>query len=302
MSNFKINVFGDYARPGLEFRRILVPTDFSAGAMRALDCARAIAKNSQATIFLLHVIPTDVFELASPETSCEALSKARAFAKQQLDQMTLEGKAQGIEHEAIIAEGPVWLMISEILKARQIDLIAAGTQGRSGSKKPVLGSVAEKIYRMADCPILTVPSEMEIPPGQDGLKHVLFATNFKPHNERAAAVAHRFDSRQNVRLTVLHVVEDSVESASPGQRLVEEFVIKRLRKVLPESCLEQCQPKFEVRFGRPVEEILNAADELDSNLILLGLRAAQRTAGHLPSAVAYGIVCQAHCPVLTLHQ
>lgn len=290
-------------RPGLEFRRILVPTDFSPGARRALDCARSIAGKFQSKIFLLHVIPTDFFELDSPQTSLEALTLAREFAKQQLDRLASEAESLGITHETIIAEGSAWPAISGAIKANQIDLLAIGTQGKSNSKKLVLGSVVEKIYRMADCPILTVPPQLETTSGQDlDFQHLLFATNFKPHNERAAVAAHLFESHQNVRLTVLHVVEDSSESSSPSQKLVEEFMIKRMRKMLPEGCPEQPNQDFLVRFGKPDVEILAAAEQLKSNLILLGLRAAPRTAGHLPSPVAYSIVCQSACPVLTLHQ
>lgn len=288
-------------RPGPEFRRILVPTDFSTGARRALESARSVARTFQSKILLLHALPTELFELASPQTSRDALAMAREFGKQQLEQLASEGEQLGITHETLLAEGPAWAMISEAIKSHQIDLVAVGTHGRSGSKKLGLGSVAEKIFRMADCPVLTIPPQIDSSAALQ-LDRVLFATNFKPHNERAAAVAHLLESRQDVRLTVLHVVEDSPEAPSPGRKLVQEFILNRLRKALPEKGPESGQPEFAVRFGKPVEEILAAASELNSNLILLGLRAAPRTAGHLPSPVAYGIVCQAACPVLTLHQ
>jgi nucleotide-binding universal stress UspA family protein len=268
-----------------------------------LECARSIARKFQSEIHLLHVIPSDVFEMASPETSREALAMARESAKQQLDGLAAEGRSLEIVHKNTLAEGPTWQMISETIKARQIDLVVVGTHGKSASKKLVLGSVAEKIFRMADCPILTVPQQFEIVPGREvALDRLLFATNFKPHNERAARIAHAFERHPSVMLTVLHVVEDSAESSLPSQKLVEEFMVKRMHKILPEGCLEQCKPEFVVRFGKPVEEILATANHFHSNLILLGLRAAERSAGHLPSAVAYGIVCQAACPVLTLHQ
>jgi nucleotide-binding universal stress UspA family protein len=303
MSNFKMNVHGDGARHELQVRRILVPTDFSAGARRALECARAIAAKFQAKVVLLHVIPSGVFEFASPETSCEALAKAKEFAQQQLHRLMSECESCGIAQEGIVEEGPIGGTISEAIKSYQIDLVTVGTHGKSNSKKLVLGSVAEEIYRMADCPILTVPPQIESPADRGfELRHLLFATNFKPHNERAASIAHMLECRQIMKLTVLHVIEDSTESSLPSQKLVEEFMIKRMHKLLPEGCLENCKPEFAVRFGKPVEEILATAKQRQSNLILLGLRAAQRTAGHLPSAVAYSIVCQAACPVLTLHQ
>jgi nucleotide-binding universal stress UspA family protein len=303
MSDSLIAPRTDSASLGPAFQRILVPTDFSTGARRALEFARSIARDFQSKIFLLHVIPTEAFELSSPETSRQALALASEFAKKRLAQLAAEGELLGIEHEVIAAEGPAWPMISETIKAKQIDLVTVSTHGRRIGKRLVLGSVAEKIYRMADCPILTVPPQFEMQAaGEIVPNRLLFATNFKPHSERAAAIAHLFECRQSVRLTILHVVEDSGESALPSQNLVEEFILRRMRKVLPEGCFEECKPDFAVRFGKPAEEILAAADQLQAKLILLGLRTASRAVGHLPSPVAYAIVCQAACPVLTLHQ
>jgi nucleotide-binding universal stress UspA family protein len=303
MSNFKTTVQDTYDRPGLEIRNILVPTDFSLGARKALECARSIASKFKAKVFLLHVIPSDVFELASPETSREALAKASEFARQQIQRLIVDGESSGVVQEGIVADGPVWATISEAVRSNHIDLVAIGTRGRSSSRTVGLGSIAEEIYRMADCAILTVPAQYEIP-GDAGvaLSHVLFATSFKPHNARAAGIAHSFESRQGLKLTVVHVVEDSAESASPGRKLIEEFIVKRMRKVLPEGCVNQCEPEFAVRFGKPVEEIFRVAKQRNSSLILLGLPATRRVPGRLPSAVAYSIVCQAERPVLSVYQ
>ncbi len=268
-----------------------------------MDCARALARKFQASIFMIHVIPTDVFELASLETSREALAKAREFAQQQLERLMNDAGAQGIPHEGVVAEGAVWPMVSETVKSKQIDLLVVGTHGKTNSKKLVLGPVAEEIYRMADCPILTVPPQNETSKDRGfELKQLLFAANFKPHNERAASIAHLFEYRQHMKLTMLHVIEESGESSLPSQKLVEEFMINRMQKALPEACLMKCKPQFAVRFGKPAEEILASAKESHADLILLGLRTTLRTPGYLPSAIAYRIVCQSTCAVLTLHQ
>ncbi len=303
MSNDTLEVQGGQVRPALKFQNILVATDFSAGARRALECARKIASKFESRIFLLHVIPSDIFELASPEKSREALAKAREFAQQQFHRLMNEAGTLGIVHECIVTEGSVWPVISETVNSRRIDLLAVGTHGKTHSKKLVLGPVAEEIYRMADCPILTVPPHIEISEGREiEFNRLLFAANFKPHNERAASIAHQFECRNAMKLTMLHVVEDSAESSLPSQKLIEEFIVNRMQKALPKCCLSNCQAEFEVRFGKPVVEILASARQRHSDLILLGLRATQRTPGHLPSAIAYGIVCQATCPVLTLYQ
>lgn len=303
MLDIRSTVRGDKTLPELEFQRILVLTDFSSGAKAALDCAHSIARKFKSKIFLLHVIPSDAFQFVSPETALEAMTRAKEFSQQRLHRLMNDAEAEGIEHEGLVVEGPIWTGVSEVITSKKIDLLVAGTRGKSGGVKLVLGAVAEEVYRMADCPILTVPPDIAGPAGQPvELKRLLFATNFKPHNERAAAIAHSLECNPKGHLTVLHVVEDSGESSAPSQMLVEEFIIKRMRKGLPDHCAEQCAPTFEVRFGKPAEEILATAKQRSSDLILLGLRTAQRTAGYLPSPVAYSIVCRSACPVLTIHQ
>jgi nucleotide-binding universal stress UspA family protein len=167
----------------------------------------------------------------------------------------------------------------------------------------VLGSVAEEIFRMADCPVLTVGPQVEVLQGaKTELRNLLYATNFKPHAERAANIAHALVREHAAHLCILHVVEEPNEDSPKGHPIVRDFLIKRMRKGLPESCVNRCEPDFLVRFGEPGEEILRTAKESHSDLIVLGLRPAEKLAGYLPSAVAYRIVCQAACPVLTLRR
>lgn len=290
---------GDQVRPELTFRQILVLTDFSRGAKSALQCARAIGRKFQSALCLLHVIPSGVFRFLSSESATETVLKARAYAEREMKQLLEEGKSLGFAEEGIVAEGPLWPTISEIIKSRQIELLAMGTHGGGASKKLVLGSVAEQVFRMADCAILTAPPESTISNNLELLR-ILFPTDFKPHNQRAASLAHSVACGRH--LTVLHVVEEPSESPRESNKLVKEFLVKRMSKSLPSQCMARCTPEYEVRFGKPAKEILAASRQQLSDLIFLGLRAAQRTSGHLPSALAYSIVCGAECPVLTVHQ
>jgi nucleotide-binding universal stress UspA family protein len=133
----------------------------------------------------------------------------------------------------------------------------------------------------------------------DGVQRILYATNFKPHSERAAAYAHSLKREHGARLTVLHVVEDQLKSHESSQEILRDFMLRRTRKGLPAEYVGSCEPEFQVRFGDPGEQILSAAREQHSDLIILGLRAGVHTDGQLPSAIAYKLVCQAACSVLT---
>ena len=170
MFDSKISAQCHDANPGLEFRRILVPTDFSTGARRALECARSIARKFQSEIHLLHVIPSDVFEMASPETSrrgigqwpgtvrrssnCDGLANGRCPQRNRASQQPRRRRA------ALAGD------FRERLKRNRSIWSPSARMARAASKKLVLGSVAEEVYRMAHCPILTVPPQIEIVPGR----------------------------------------------------------------------------------------------------------------------------------------
>ena len=293
-------VRGDQVRPEFQVRRVLVLTDFSRGAKSALEFARAIARKCGSKLFLLHVIPRAAFQFISTHSTAEAVLLAKEFADQEMRALLEEGKSLGFEEEGFVVEGPLWATIAESLKSLEIDLMAMGTHSGATKKKLFLGSVAEQIYRMVDCPILTAPPESNSSEKSE-IQRILIATNFKPHSERAAFAAHSLGCGPSKKLTVLHIVEEPGESSQQSSKIVREFLIRRMAKSMPAPC-KDCAPDYEIRFGKPAEEILSAASELHSDLIFLGVRTEQRTTGHLPSALVYSIVCASHCPVLTIHQ
>jgi len=300
MSTGRVIAISHPANPAVQFQRILVATDFSAGARAALDCALGIARRYQSKVFLVHVIPVEVLQYVSPEGSEEVIQQAKKFAAREMRRMVEEADRGGMFHAEILYGGGVWSLLQEFAKKHDVDLIVVGTHGRSAVKKQLLGPVAEAIFRLADCPIMTVTARAEKPAlATDGVRRILYATNFKPHSERAAAYAHSLEREHSAKLTVLHVVEDQLQSGESSQGILRDFMLRRMRKGLPAECVGNCEPEFQVRFGDPGEQILSVAREQHSDLIILGLRAGVHADGQLPSAIAYKLVCQAPCPVLT---
>jgi nucleotide-binding universal stress UspA family protein len=300
MSTDRVVAISQLPNPGVQLQRILVATDFSAGARAALDCALEIGRRCQSQVYLFHVIPAGVLQYVSPDSFEEAIQQAKRFAVREMRRVVDEVQCGGMVHEEILCGGEVWPLLQHFAKSHNIDLIVLGTHGRTATKKQLLGPVAEEIFRLAESPILTVGTPSEEPTlTTAGVHRILYATNFKPHSEGAAAFAHSLEREHGAKLTVLHVVEEQSDS-SPGSRgIISDFMIRRMRKGLPASCVGICEPEFQVRFGDPAEQILSVAREQHSDLIIMGLRGGERTAGQLPSVIAYKLVCQATCPVLT---
>lgn len=162
--------------------------------------------------------------------------------------------------------------------------------------------MAEEIFRLAACPVLTVGAPEEQPVQRREVRRILLATNLKPPALYATHFAYALERELKARMNVLHVVEEQQDLPTGGRDIVSEFSITRMRKGMPLSCVGRCELEFQVRFGNASEEILQYAREEHSDLIVLGMRSGNEVAGVLPSPIAYKLACQAGCPVLTIRR
>jgi nucleotide-binding universal stress UspA family protein len=289
----------DLTSPVVEFSRILVATDFSEGARAALERALAMGRRLKSKIFLLHVIPPQFLEYTGPERSGETIARARDYAAAGMAKLASSVDWGGVSYETILREGPVWPMVRDCVAENGIELVAFGTCGRAAKQK-MLGSVAEEIFRMTDVSMLTVAPQVASESGTNlELRRILLATNFKPHAERAARVAYCLECQLRTALAALHVVEDDTRDKAKPHEMVNEFLMKRLRRGIPETCVKRDEPELLIRFGDASEEILRAAVDQRADLMVLGLRTSRKSAGQLPSPTAYKLVCQSPCAVLT---
>ena len=292
----------DQVRSGGPFQRILAATDFSQAAGSALDYAHALAKQFQAKLYLVHIVPNELY-FVPPESSGDTVAKAKQYAQKGLQELAPSAGLGDVAHQKIHGEEQVWPALQEIIQSEQIDLVVVGTHGRTSNKKLALGSVAEEIFRMADCAVLTVGRQAKVAKGATAeFRKLLYATNFKPHAERASSAAYFLEREHAAQLSVRHVVEDANEGSPEANTILRDFLVNRMRKTMPAACLNRCEPDFLIRFGEPGEEMLKTATECGANLIVLGLRPPEKLGGYLLSAVAYRIACRASCPVLTLRR
>ena len=137
-------------------QHILIPIDFSAYADRALDFAMALASKLPARLTLLHVIQIIPLGLAEggaplPYTYIETLE---AEVQQSLETYRQRVQEAGLDCDIMVVHGIPFQSIIDVARDQQVDLIIMGTHGRTGLKHILLGSVAEKVVRLAPCPVL----------------------------------------------------------------------------------------------------------------------------------------------------
>jgi len=141
----------------MKIRRILYPTDFSENAAAAWPYALHMAEQLGARVLLLHVTPGPY---PAPETFLSAEQWREIFAahrrEAEVQLGALASTAPEVKAEILVTRGVPFLEIVRVAAERKADLIVMGTHGRTGLAHALMGSVAEKVVRMAACPVLTV--------------------------------------------------------------------------------------------------------------------------------------------------
>jgi nucleotide-binding universal stress UspA family protein len=139
--------------------RILVPTDFSVCAEGAFNLAQSLAAPLGAELVLLHVLveaPPFSEGLFSSERVREVYAAVRRWAEAELVKWADTARAAGLKVRTDLRVGAPFREIVTTAAEEQADLLVMGTHGRSGLGRFLLGSVADRVIRLAPCPVLTV--------------------------------------------------------------------------------------------------------------------------------------------------
>jgi len=134
----------------------LIPIDFSRGSDKAFDYAMKLARDRKAKLIALHVVPA---ELIYPPTGGRfdfyglMERDARANFRKLLKRKRLQPK----DCELVLARGTDFAeIIARQAKRLRASMIVMGSRGRTGLSRLLLGSVAERALRYAECPVLIV--------------------------------------------------------------------------------------------------------------------------------------------------
>lgn len=142
----------------IELNRMLVPCDFSGPSKEAAPIAAALAREFKAKVTLLHVIDVRAqYPQFLPGMGLPNLGPVHASAAAMLKDAA--GQFEGLEVETRVVDGIPHREIVTAVDAQNVDLVIMGTHGRTGIGHALLGSTAEKVVRVARCPVLTVRPE-----------------------------------------------------------------------------------------------------------------------------------------------
>ena len=303
----------------IEIKRILCPIDFSDHSRHALDHAVAIARWYESTITMLHVctaIPVAAYAPGTPILPSAVLTPAdRDELRASMKRLADDEGAGDLPVETEIIEGNTVGEILAMAERIPSDLLIMGTHGRSGFERLVLGSATEKVLRKAACPVLSVPRGVKdaVPAAPVVFKNVLCAIDFSECSMNALNYAISLAQEADARLTVLHVLEFAPEWPTREAGRVEDSVTDyvtevekerrtRLAAAVPDSVREFCAVETAMAYGSPYVEILRAADEQNSDLIVIGVHGRNAADVLFFGSTVQHVVRQAACPVLTLRK
>ena len=288
----------------IAINNVLFATDFSSHSDVALPYALAIAQQFGAKVYGAHVVNSQDCLFTAPE-----VWPAFAQQEEQLKEDTearLEKQLAGVPHEALFGVGDVWNVLSRLIGEHSIDLLVVGTHGRTGARKLLMGSVAERIFRQAACPVLSVgPNVVGKTDGKITFERILFATNFGEESLAALPFALSLAEENEAELVLFHVADPST-ALLPNTAAIKASLVRRLERLVPDEASSWCHVECLVAPGEErstAERIVDAARSLFADLIVLGARTHHgglTAVTHLSNTTAQSVVAHAGCPVLTI--
>ena len=172
----------------VSFRNILFATDFFAASSAAFAHAATISDRYHSRLYVAHVVSLEPFDLIAPEAAPAMIEKAQDRARQKIIELIGERRAQAGGFDVLVGDGTVPDVLLDMMRRNDIDLAILGTHGRRAFKKLLLGSIAEEVFRVAPCPVLTIGPRPEPAPSHPELRHILLRVGVRAGPERCRKV------------------------------------------------------------------------------------------------------------------
>jgi universal stress protein A len=144
----------------MTIKRMLYASDFSPASRPALRLAQELARTLKAKLILFHAyersVPISNGWYLPPSVLREMWTATREAAHRNLKRLARSPQGKGVRISLLLAEGSASAAIVRAAKKNRVDLVVMGTHGRSGVRRLLMGSVADRVIRTASCPVLVV--------------------------------------------------------------------------------------------------------------------------------------------------
>jgi nucleotide-binding universal stress UspA family protein len=301
--------------------KILVPIDFSEHSQRALEEATALARKFGAELHLLHCLElfTPIAFAPYNPTDYRAFESLRRdfcqAAQAQLSDWSRRAAAAGVSVREHLAENRASAEAVELARQIGADLIVMGTQGLSGLKHLLLGSVAERTVRLAPCPVLTVGAAVRRSTtaakekiAAKEIHRILVPVDFSDHAQHALDEAISLALAFGAEVDLLHSYQIHPLVLGPYGIVTPETFERDLRIAARQRLCEWrdrvsaagCKGQDHLTLQFASEAIAETAERSGADLIVMGTRGLTGFKHALLGSVAERTIRTAPCPVLTV--
>jgi len=272
-------------------KTILVPTDFSKTSEYACKIAAKIAKKTNATVYLIHLIelPKGVIDMAA--NSKFSIPESMLYLRK-IREKILKFKntffSKNINVKYIIKLNNAFDGIQKYANKIDADLIIMGFKGHSEIEEIIIGSNTEKIVRGSKRPVIVVKKDS----AKFKLKKLVFASNFKEENKEVFAKFVDFANTFKSKIQLLKInTPASFQSTSDAKQSVKDFITEfNIKKY-----------KINIYSDVSVEKgILNFSKDINADLIALSTHRRSGLSHLFTSSVTKNLSKNALRPMLTI--
>src|SRR6185437_11693497 len=290
-------------------QRILVATDFSVRADRAVRRAAKLAAEHEAELYLLHVLPSlpfEAFKRLMVDTPLETEQRLYDQAKAALQKKAQMLAAEGVNVKYHVAIGSAHTEINQYAKSRQADLIVIGDQGETFIQEFFFGTTASKTLIKGRYPLLIVKQESE-----HSYRCVLVPVDFSLPSGLALQIALKVvptGASTEVSIHALHVVDDAKIHQRGLDAVTLELhrnqVLSQVRRDLEKTVSGYATSDHRItpmiEYGSPPDVIRKKALFLGSDLIVIGKRGETELDEALFESVTKHVLFETPCDVLVV--
>lgn len=272
-------------------KKILVPTDFSEQAERALKVAAQLAKKNQSTIYLLHMLELPM-ELSDPAKKGGGMPESIFFMKlanKRFKEVMSQPYLKGIKVIETVQFQQTFEGINQAAKKFKADLIVMGSHGASGFKEMFIGSNTEKVVRTSSVPVLVIKREHE----KFAVKNFVFATDFTAEAKKPFLEAVKFVKKVGAKMHLVYVnTTNSFLTTMQAEEMMANFIAETKPRLA--GLQTNLYNDISVETG-----ILNFSQSVNADLIGMGTHGRKGLAHFFNGSISEDLVNHAKRPVIT---
>lgn len=240
--------------------KILVPIDFSDLSLSALHSAQKMAQLFDGSITLFHsYLPMTELDTSymmnMPSAQVEDYDQIEQTISQRLSEIpNSEELDKKLFTKPLVSIGNAAQAIVE--ESQDFDMIAMSTHGRTGFSRFFLGSVSEKVLRMAHVPVLIVNRERKL----TDINRILLTTDFSEHSKEAFPTAREIAQKTGADIDLVHILTIDPQDEDQPKESVLELRKQRLNILVKEELHtidDQVTPRVVISSDTPHEALLN---------------------------------------------